>query len=349
MADSSSLILPKGRPFFLYFIIFSSALHFKYPAWFITKFPGQCFMSYYIVCGPTLPIIINYTTFLAGHIMFCTSNIAVPSCNVILPELSVWRPHKNLILKCWFRVYTGLGHRCAFRCHYDVTQWRRLLRYRPFAMGIHRWPMDSPHKGPVAQTLMFSLMIVQTNSWIIRPVPGDLRRHCAHCDVIIMALAHGCVESSTDTVLTKSFDIFRPSFSGFLWFRIQFVNWMTSVKMADEILRNLVTLQVLRITMLSRRNYVQRMMIQIKDNKPIWRSTTTNTHHQHTHVALGVHAASLWWRHNERDGVSNHQPHDCLLNRLFRCRSKKNLKAPRHWPLCGEFTGDWWIPRTNGQ
>ena len=24
-------------------------------------------------------------------------------------------------------------------------------------------------------------------------------------------------------------------------------------------------------------------------------------------------------------------------------------KAPRHWPLCGEFTGDRWIPRTNGQ
>ena len=28
---------------------------------------------------------------------------------------------------------------------------------------------------------------------------------------------------------------------------------------------------------------------------------------------------------------------------------KENIKAPRHWPLCGEFTGDRWIPRTNGQ
>ena len=32
---------------------------------------------------------------------------------------------------------------------------------------------------------------------------------------------------------------------------------------------------------------------------------------------------SLHWRHNGRDSVSNHQPHDCLLNRLFRRRSKK--------------------------
>ena len=35
---------------------------------------------------------------------------------------------------------------------------------------------------------------------------------------------------------------------------------------------------------------------------------------------------SLQWRHNERDGVSNHKPHDCLLNRLFRRRSKKTSK-----------------------
>ena len=60
-------------------------------------------------------------------------------------------------------------------------------------------------------------------------------------------------------------------------------------------------------------------------------------------------ACALQWRHNGRDSVSNHQPHDCLLNRLFRRRSMKNIKAPCHWPFCGEFTGDRWIPRTNGQ
>ena len=34
----------------------------------------------------------------------------------------------------------------------------------------------------------------------------------------------------------------------------------------------------------------------------------------------------LQWRHNGRDCVSNHQPHDCLLNRLIRRRSKKTSK-----------------------
>ena len=28
---------------------------------------------------------------------------------------------------------------------------------------------------------------------------------------------------------------------------------------------------------------------------------------------------------------------------------QRKIKAPRHWPLCREFTGDRWIPRTNGQ
>ena len=35
---------------------------------------------------------------------------------------------------------------------------------------------------------------------------------------------------------------------------------------------------------------------------------------------------TLHWRHNERDGVSNHQPHDYLLHRLFGRRSKKTSK-----------------------
>ena len=28
---------------------------------------------------------------------------------------------------------------------------------------------------------------------------------------------------------------------------------------------------------------------------------------------------------------------------------KENIKAPHHWPLWGELSGDWWIPRTKGQ
>ena len=42
---------------------------------------------------------------------------------------------------------------------------------------------------------------------------------------------------------------------------------------------------------------------------------------------------ALPWRHNGQDSVSNHQPHGCLLNRLFSRRSKKTSKL-RATGLC---------------
>ena len=51
----------------------------------------------------------------------------------------------------------------------------------------------------------------------------------------------------------------------------------------------------------------------------------------------------LQWHHNGHDGVSNHQPHHCLLNRLFRRRSKITSKlrvsdiCVGNSPVTGEF------------
>ena len=56
---------------------------------------------------------------------------------------------------------------------------------------------------------------------------------------------------------------------------------------------------------------------------------------------------ALLWRHNDRDGVSYHQPRDCLLNRLFRRRSKKTSKlrvtglCAGNSPVTGEFPAQW--------
>ena len=76
-------------------------------------------------------------------------------------------------------------------------------------------------------------------------------------------------------------------------------------------------------------------------------------------ASCDLHTWSLQWRHNERDGVSNHQPHDCLLNRLFRRRSKKTSKL-RVTDLCAghqfpaqrarntENVSIWWRHRDAG-
>ena len=33
-----------------------------------------------------------------------------------------------------------------------------------------------------------------------------------------------------------------------------------------------------------------------------------------------------------------------VYSTVYLMQIKENIKAPRHWPLCGEFTGDRWIP-----
>ena len=54
----------------------------------------------------------------------------------------------------------------------------------------------------------------------------------------------------------------------------------------------------------------------------------------------------LQWRHNEHDGVSNHQTRDCSLNRLFMRKSKKTSKlrftglCVGNSPVAGEFSAE---------
>ena len=79
------------------------------------------------------------------------------------------------------------------------------------------------------------------------------------------------------------------------------------------------------------------------ETKPIW-STPAYSAHPHLLQQLCICELSpLQWRHNERDGVLNHQPHECLFNHLFRRRSKKTSKlrvtglCEGNSPVTGEF------------
>ena len=67
--------------------------------------------------------------------------------------------------------------------HNDVIKWKHFPRYWPFVRGIHRSPVNSPHKGQWHWALCFSLIYYWTNVWVNDRETGDLRRHCAHHDV----------------------------------------------------------------------------------------------------------------------------------------------------------------------
>ena len=68
----------------------------------------------------------------------------------------------------------------------DVIKWKHCLRYWPLVRGIHRSPVNSPHKGQWRVALVFSLICVRINGWVNNGEAGDLRRHRAHYDVIVM-------------------------------------------------------------------------------------------------------------------------------------------------------------------
>ena len=72
-------------------------------------------------------------------------------------------------------------------CHHDdVIKWKHFPRYCPFVPGIHRSPVNSTHKGQWRGALMFSLIWAWINGWVNNREAGDLRRHRAHYDVIVM-------------------------------------------------------------------------------------------------------------------------------------------------------------------
>ena len=63
----------------------------------------------------------------------------------------------------------------------------------PFVWGIHRSPVNSPHKGQWRGALTFSLICTWINGWVNNRKAGNLRRHRAHYDVTIMSSSHSAL------------------------------------------------------------------------------------------------------------------------------------------------------------
>ena len=68
--------------------------------------------------------------------------------------------------------------------HDDVIKWKHFPRYWPFVRGIHRSPVNSPHKGQWRGALMFSLICPnkrlskQWRGWWFETPSCSLWRHC---------------------------------------------------------------------------------------------------------------------------------------------------------------------------
>ena len=195
-------------------------------------------------------------------------------------------------------------------------------RYWPFVRGIHRWPANSPLKGQWGGALMFSLICAWINGWVNNREAGDLRRHRTHYDATVM---WSVFHNQPITFYLGEWRSYAPHPSSDK-------DSMVEVFMVDS----------------DACIYLTRGLLYSRNSH--WHRRLAKAMYEVIQVSMSLLAISfstypLQWRHNERDGVSNHQPHDCLLKRLFKRRSK-NIKAPRHWLLWGEFIVDRWIPHT---
>ena len=129
--------------------------------------------------------------------------------------------------------------------HDDVIKWKHFPRYWPFVRGIHRSPVNSPHKGQWRGALVFSLICTRINGWVNTRGAGDLRRYRAHYDVIVMEAAltpttihHHTITGSTHRIqhmlysVTFNSRLDHPCFSSYTtmdWYRIYFELELESV------------------------------------------------------------------------------------------------------------------------
>ena len=81
--------------------------------------------------------------------------------------------------------------------HDDVIKWKHFPRNWPFVRGIHRSPVNSPHKGQWRGAFMFSLICVWINGWVNNREAGDLRHYRIHYDVTVMWWCYDITPSSS--------------------------------------------------------------------------------------------------------------------------------------------------------
>ena len=152
-----------------------------------------------------------------------------------------------------------------------------------FVWGIHRWPVNSPHKRPVTRNMLpFDDVIMEHGT--------DTDTYCHNAQSPCPEPSHLC------TLYTLSGR--RASKSC-----IQGLSWCTILHWNG---------------------------LQLG----VW---------DYSYINYAATHFTLQWRHNGCDGVSHHQPHYCLLNRLFRPISEKTSKlrvtglCVGNSPKTGEF------------
>ena len=136
----------------------------------------------------------------------------------------------------WFMLHWSYGINnhliTIMRFHDDVIKWKKNPRNWPFVRGIHRSPMNSPHKGRWRGALRFPLIYNWINGWVNNRDAGDLRRHRAHYDVMWFMLWY-CLPSESSALKVNQNREAAPSDSRMTKakYRIHMTAWSQALEM----------------------------------------------------------------------------------------------------------------------
>ena len=111
--------------------------------------------------------------------------------------------------------------------HDDAIKWKHFLHDWPFVRGIHRSPVDSPHKGQWRGALMVYLICTWTNGRANKRDASDLRCHRAHYDVTVI----NCFVVDSVTISCMKQDI-SPKI---IWILHVFIKIMTSSFITSQV------------------------------------------------------------------------------------------------------------------
>ena len=164
--------------------------------------------------------------------------------------------------------------------------------------GVNWSLVNSPHKGQWCGALMFSLISTWTNRWVNNRDAADLRCHWAHHDVTVpehlqtqCPQCHGWFPQACLYIYLSECAL-SVNYSQ----NSQHLQWLYGMSRTCKWGEMWEILYILNLTMICKNQHLLKWL------QEGW---------------------LLQWCHNEHDGISNDRHLGCLLNRLFRRRSKK--------------------------
>ena len=115
-------------------------------------------------------------------------SLSTKSCFLYMHyKCGIWS--NQIMWNLWYCL-SRINGPCFLWYHDDAIKWKHFPRNWPFVRGIHRSPVNSPHKGQWRGALMFSFFFYlnkrlgkQSWGWWFETLSRSLWRHCNDKDV----------------------------------------------------------------------------------------------------------------------------------------------------------------------